>query len=195
MFDYGNIQTGIYTIYPIPNKEIQVYCEMDKGGWTRIMNRIDDGNSFYKISTEFKIGFGEILGNHWLGFNAIRKILSIGQYFVRFEFERDDFQLDFFEIDLFQIAPETSKYRLTLGKLLKTNINTNFLSPSGKSFSTYDSNSNCANEYQAGWWFGNCIDWCSTCTLSKTYNYGHVKILNGVWQPYKKFKILIKIKN
>lgn len=39
---------GIYYIYPDADSEVavKVYCEMTRGGWTRILNRINKNSTF-----------------------------------------------------------------------------------------------------------------------------------------------------
>ena len=66
---FGLQKDGVYTIYPDEVNPITVYCEMNKGGWTRVMNRIENTNFFDKSWAEYKNGFGdfflEIIGLDW----------------------------------------------------------------------------------------------------------------------------------
>ena len=130
----GWVKDGIYTIYPNSIDGIEVYCQLELGGWTRIMNRIDNSPAFYRNWNDYKLGFGDISGNHWLGFNSINKILSNGDFMVRFEFE--DSKVYFFELDLIRIASEDQNYRLTLGKLMNYTIKTAFEVHNAKNFGT-----------------------------------------------------------
>ena len=185
----GNQQDGIYTIYPNSTEGIQVFCEMAKGGWTRIMNRVDITNAFVKGWSDFKTGFGAINGNHWLGFNSINKILSTNNFMVRFEFENS--QLDYFEVDHIKIGSESQNFILTFGQLTKYTILPVFTRINGSIFHTndYNFNQNCDFLYKAGWWFdGNCHHFCSTCPGSNFYN-DDIK-----WRTYNKTKIFIKRK-
>ena len=58
---------GIYEIYADSTTMLRVYCEMFKGGWTRIMNRVDNSLSFNKSLNDYIVGFGPLKQNHWLG--------------------------------------------------------------------------------------------------------------------------------
>ncbi len=60
-------QDGIYEIYADSTTMLRVYCEMFKGGWTRIMNRVDNSLSFNKPLNDYIVGFGPLKQNHWLG--------------------------------------------------------------------------------------------------------------------------------
>lgn len=46
---------GVYYIYPDPDSDqaVKVYCEMMRGGWTRILNRINRSPAFDRYETIF----------------------------------------------------------------------------------------------------------------------------------------------
>ena len=168
---------------------------MAKGGWTRIMNRVDKTNAFNKSWSDYKYGFGDINGNHWLGFNSINKILLTGDFMARFEFENSQFY--YFEVDLIKIGSESQNFILTLGQVTSYTIKTNLAYNNGCEFHTFDHNpgsSNCPIQYQAGWWFNQCYCFCSTC--APLTNEGHFAVnCDGTkWKNFNKFKIFIKRK-
>ena len=194
IYNSGNQTDGIFTIYPNLKEGIQVYCEMTEGGWTRIMNRINsDYNNFLKSWNEFKIGFGDLNGNHWLGFNSINKILSTGDFMVRFEFYNYT-QKYFSELDLIMIAPEDQFFQLTLGKLLNYTIKANYQAHSGQRFCTTDNSRNDYRKGWSGWWYANDCNgfyFCPTCGFFGNFQeYDTKKLLN-----FDKIKILVKKKN
>ena len=194
IFKRGVSQDGVYKIYPNSTEGIQVYCEMGKGGWTRIMNRIDNGTAFDRSWNDFKIGFGDINDNHWLGFNSISRILSIGKIMVRFEFMSQASPLDFFEFDQIMIASESLKYKLTLGTLGNHNIMVDFGYHNGTVFSTRDNDfHSCAWSYKSGWWFNGCHRFSTTAVARSTD--GHLFESGKSWKFYQNFKILLKKKN
>ena len=161
------------------------------------MNRVDNNNAFNKNWSDYKTGFGDINGNHWLGFNSINKILSTGDFVARFEFQNST--LDYFEVDLIKIGSESQKFILTLGQLTNFNIKPDLVSHNRSEFRTNDFNYkfgsiNCPKSYQAGGWFNNCYVFCSTC-VPEIVN-GHFAV-NGdfaKWRRYNKLKIFIKRK-
>ena len=191
IFKRGINQDGVYTIYPNTTDGIQVYCEMAKGGWTRIMNRIDNGTAFNRSWNDFKIGFGDINGNHWLGFNSISKILSLGKLMIRFEFMSQSSPLDFFEFDQIMIASESLKYKMILGTLTNHNIMADFWFNNASNFYTYDNDrSRCAHDYKGGWWHNSCYRW--SLTASPDAPIGHLFESGKSWKFYQNFKILLK---
>lgn len=107
---------GIYNIYL--NEEstpTQVYCEMKKGGWTRILNRINRLNSsFDRVWTEYKDGFGDLLGNHWLGLKAMQQLTYQQQMSLRIEVSSDDKDEEFIEYPSFLIYPEAQRFKMIL---------------------------------------------------------------------------------
>ncbi|CAG2204730.1 unnamed protein product [Mytilus edulis] len=82
-------KSGVFTIYPDESNTMTVYCDMctNGGGWTVIQRRIDDSVDFYKYWNDYKSGFGNVSGNHWLG-NAFAQ--SNGMEFTSRENERDN---------------------------------------------------------------------------------------------------------
>ena len=61
---------GLYKIHKnIDGRTIQVYCDQttDSGGWTVIQKRMDGSENFYRNWTEYKLGFGQLHREHWLG--------------------------------------------------------------------------------------------------------------------------------
>ena len=72
--------SGIYTITPIDNNgDFTVFCDMTNngGGWTVIQRRDGNTTNFYRNWQEYKLGFGELDGNFWLGLERIHQITQI----------------------------------------------------------------------------------------------------------------------
>ena len=131
---------GIYDIYPDnENESIKVFCEMHKGGWTRIMNKIDNSKTaFNKSWNEYTNGFGEINSNNWLGLNYIRQLTNQQQMSIRIEVSNDITDSLMIEYDSFFIGPEKQKFQLTIGKKIFGSLADSFTSHNGMKFSTYD---------------------------------------------------------
>ncbi|KAK3084204.1 hypothetical protein FSP39_009993 [Pinctada imbricata] len=64
-----NSRSGVYTIYPDGTKGYSVYCDMTSqgGGWTVIQRRINGILDYDKTWKEYKDGFGDLIGEHWIG--------------------------------------------------------------------------------------------------------------------------------
>ena len=154
---------GIYDIYPDnENESIKVFCEMHKGGWTRIMNKIDNSKTaFNKSWNEYTNGFGEINSNNWLGLNYIRQLTNQQQMSIRIEVSNDIIDSLMIEYDSFFIGPEKQKFQLTVGKKIFGSLTESFSYHNGMKFSTYDqdndeSPNSCSISSNGGWWFKNC---------------------------------------
>ena len=48
---------------------------MNKGGWTRIVNKVGKTNTFDRPYNEYLVGFGEPQENHWLGLRNMRNLV------------------------------------------------------------------------------------------------------------------------
>ena len=71
---------------------------------------------FYKTWAEYKAGFGEVDGEHWLGNDNIHTLSNnMGKtYELRIDMN-DGLASRYATYDMFTISDETDKYRLTLG--------------------------------------------------------------------------------
>ncbi|XP_031417953.1 microfibril-associated glycoprotein 4-like [Clupea harengus] len=77
IFNSGHVLSGVYTIYPMGHSvPVQAYCDMgcednhDEGRWTVIQRRMDGTVNFYRPWNQYKEGFGNKEGEHWLGQNS-----------------------------------------------------------------------------------------------------------------------------
>lgn len=184
--------------FNVPSKF--VYC--DKGGWTRIMNKINnDHDDFYQNWQSYKDGFGNLLKNHWFGFENLNDLDMLKNYgYLKFEFSNDNEtnQNLFIEFSDFIIKSEEKNYELILGKSFQKSPELPDWSSfyNGVEFSTYDrdnGNLSCPMIWRTGWWFhGNisnmnqCLDMCPMCQNSPYY------LANDTMLNFKLTKILIK---
>ena len=71
--------SGLYNIVPqaviagTATRATVVYCDMSLqgGGWTVIQHRVDDSLDCNRDWMSYKIGFGNLEGNFWLGLDSI----------------------------------------------------------------------------------------------------------------------------
>lgn len=69
--------SGVYLVAPKGETEpFMVFCEMDfqNGGWLTIHNRFTGEQDFYKNWEEYRTGFGNLAGEHWLGLEKIHQL-------------------------------------------------------------------------------------------------------------------------
>ena len=160
---------GIYTINPA-GVAFSVYCEMSKGGYTRILNKVCTcSNAMSQNWASFKSGFGSLTDDHWLGMENIRSILNGNTMQLRWE----DYSstMAYATYTGFSIGPETSNYVLSLGNKIDGILDSSETYASfhnGQPFSTLDRvNNPCVDNYGGGgWWYNNCYNFCPTCSTS-----------------------------
>ncbi len=149
------------------NESIRVFCEMHKGGWTRVMSKINNSmTAFNKSMQEYTNGFGEFESNNWLGLNSLRQLTNQQQMTLRIELSNDIADSYMIEYDSFLIGPASEKFKLMVGKKVSGSLEDKLSYHNGREFSTYDKFStiiHCGRDYNGGWWFGECYDMCLTC--------------------------------
>ncbi|XP_028409028.1 uncharacterized protein LOC114531613 isoform X2 [Dendronephthya gigantea] len=72
----GKTSDGVYMIDPDGRGAFPAFCDQstDGGGWTVFQNRFDGSVDFNRIWDEYKWGFGDSYGEHWLGLEYISRI-------------------------------------------------------------------------------------------------------------------------
>ncbi|XP_021118468.1 angiopoietin-1 isoform X2 [Heterocephalus glaber] len=192
VYQAGFNKSGIYTIYinnmPEPKK---VFCNMDVngGGWTVIQHREDGSLDFQRGWKEYKMGFGNPSGEHWLGNEFIFAITSQRQCTLRIELLDWEGNRAYSQYDRFHIGNEKQNYRLYLKGHSGTAGKQSSLILHGADFSTKDADNDncmckCALMLTGGWWF----DACGPSNLNGMFyaaGQNHGK-LNGIkWHYFK----------
>jgi len=169
----GEYSSGPYEIQVGDGKRpVRVSCDMktDGGGWTVIQRRVDASVSFHnKTWDEYSEGFGDPLGNFWLGLSYLHSILVQGRYVLRIDLEDWEGNRRVAEYDDFLVGGQTCQYKLIkigeycgdAGDSLRYHV--------GMKFSTMDrdNDAKCAKTYKGAWWFNGC----------------HESDLNGEYKP------------
>nr|XP_022343832.1 techylectin-5B-like [Crassostrea virginica] len=162
----GHHRTGVYSIYPQrdPNKPVKVRCEMDLvgGGWTAIQVRNRNNPAVYFNTTwnAYKMGFGDVHGNYWLGNDLIHLLTTKynNSLLIRMKKVNNDTIYEA-HYSSFSISREADGYRLHLGTF-SGSITDAFRAHSaiGNPFSTYDhdNNNKCSSQCASGWWYLSC---------------------------------------
>lgn len=155
--------SGVRLIHPHGAEKARlVFCDMqtDGGGWTVVQRRCDGSQDFYRNWDDYKQGFGEVSGEHWLGNDALHEITSSGNYSLRIDLWDVSGNYKFVEYDHVVVGSEAQRYRLeVLG--YRGNASNALEYHSGMAFSTADrdndfSSTHCAVYYSSGWWYNHC---------------------------------------
>uniref|UniRef100_A0A671SBQ7 Angiopoietin-1-like n=1 Tax=Sinocyclocheilus anshuiensis TaxID=1608454 RepID=A0A671SBQ7_9TELE len=163
LFRAGFNRSGIYTIYISMQDMHKVYCNMESagGGWTVIQLRKDGTLDFHRTWKEYKMGFGSLTEEHWLGNELVYKLTNQRQCTLRLELTDWDGKLAFSQYDKFYLGSEKQNYRLFLKSYSGTAGRQSSLVINGADFSTKDMDNDncickCALMLTGGWWFDAC---------------------------------------
>ncbi|XP_007892227.1 angiopoietin-2a [Callorhinchus milii] len=163
-FKSGLTTNGIYTLF-IPNttQPIKAFCNMESsgGGWTVLQRREDGNMDFHRTWKEYRMGFGDPAGEHWLGNEFVYKLTSQKNYALRIQLRDWEGNEAFSLYDQFYLASEARKYRIHLKGYSGTAGKISSISQLGNDFSTKDSDNDkcicrCSQMTSGGWWFDAC---------------------------------------
>ncbi|XP_062592314.1 uncharacterized protein LOC134253749 [Saccostrea cucullata] len=173
LYDNGNTNSGVYEVYPYStsSRPVRVFCDMGTlhGGWTVIQKRVDGVVSFDRVWSEYKHGFGEPEGNHWIGNDVIHQLTKGRNSSLYVSITLVSGSRLYALYDRFSVSTEADKYKLFLegyleGTLGDSMVDTGYAGKdlSGVYFSTPDRDydrflrGSCAGICKGGWWFNNC---------------------------------------
>uniref|UniRef100_A0ABI7WG52 Tenascin R n=1 Tax=Felis catus TaxID=9685 RepID=A0ABI7WG52_FELCA len=159
----GDTLSGVYTIFLNGelSRKLQVYCDMttDGGGWIVFQRRQNGQTDFFRKWAEYRVGFGNLEDEFWLGLDNIHRITSQGRYELRVDM-RDGQDAAFAYYDKFSVEDGRNLYKLRLGVYNGT-AGDSLSYHQGRPFSTEDRDNdvavtNCAMSYKGAWWYKNC---------------------------------------
>ena len=117
LYKSGSKISSVYTIDPDGSGPFDVYCDQTtaRGGWTVFQKRLDGSVNFYRGWKDYKLGFGNLNGEFWLGLDKINRLTKSGRHRLRVDLEDVTGKTAYAEYDHFAVSSERNKYQLTLG--------------------------------------------------------------------------------
>ncbi|KAH8372134.1 hypothetical protein KR093_010139, partial [Drosophila rubida] len=107
-------------------------------GWTLIQQRIDGSLDFYKTWKEYRDGFGDIKGEHFIGLQNLYLLTNYAQQELYIQLTSFNDEIFYARYSHFVIGNELEKYKLKkLGKM-DGNLANKFFDHLGHKFSTHD---------------------------------------------------------
>ena len=157
---------GIYKIHMNKLKTIQVYCDQksDGGGWTVFQRRFNGDLNFYQPWRTYKIGFGSLQKDFWLGNDNIH-ILTLQSAYpsgaeMRIDLRDWNETVLYAKYDSFLLSNEDSNYTLHV-QGYTGNCGDSLTYHNGMKFSTYDRDNDvdfrsCSKVFRGAWWYKSC---------------------------------------
>ena len=107
----------MYTIKPDNLSAFDVFCDQTTagGGWTVFQKRLDGSVDFYLNWSDYKVGFGDMNGEFWLGLDKIHRLTSDNNNVLRVDLEDFEGNTRFAQYNMFGIMNQNSMYMLNLG--------------------------------------------------------------------------------
>ncbi|XP_008570274.1 PREDICTED: angiopoietin-2 isoform X2 [Galeopterus variegatus] len=164
VFRSGHTTNGIYTLtFPNSTEEIKAYCDMETGGggWTVIQRREDGSVDFQRTWKEYKVGFGNPSGEHWLGNEFVSQLTNQQRYVLKIHLKDWEGNEAYSLYEHFCLSNEELNYRIYLKGLTGTAGKISSISQPGNDFSTKDADNDkcickCSQMLTGGWWFDAC---------------------------------------
>ncbi|KAK3108860.1 hypothetical protein FSP39_017434, partial [Pinctada imbricata] len=122
--------------------------------------RKDGSVNFYRNWADYKYGFGNQLGEYWLGNDALHLLTKDATCTLRVDLETLNGVKGYSKFTNFNISSESGGYRMSYTSYSGT-AGDSFLYHKGIKFSTYDkdndlSSGSCAKSYSGAWWYRSC---------------------------------------
>ncbi|CAG5887955.1 unnamed protein product [Menidia menidia] len=159
LYHNGVRRSGVYTILMFPGTSLPVYCDMETegGGWTVFQRRRDGSVSFNRGWSEYRDGFGEPRGEHWMGNQHLHLLSNQGHYSLRIDMQDWSHVHRHGLYQSFRIDDEENQYRLHISGFSGTVEDSFGWYHDQHGFSTPDTGNICAEISHAGWWFHQCF--------------------------------------
>ena len=112
----GSTTDVVYLVYPDIEEPIKVLCDMttESGGWTVFQRRMDGSVDFYLGWEDYRVGFGNLNGEFWLGNDNLHRLTANSDLMLRVDLVDYDGVRKYAEYTTFSVADADDNYRLTI---------------------------------------------------------------------------------
>ena len=116
IYKSGERKDGVYTIKPDNLPAFDVFCDQTTagGGWTVFQKRLNGSVNFFLNWSDYKVGFGDLNGEFWLGLDKIHRLTSDDNSMLRVDLEDFEGNTAYAEYNKFGVMNETDKYKLII---------------------------------------------------------------------------------
>ncbi|KAL5011835.1 hypothetical protein ScPMuIL_010386, partial [Solemya velum] len=162
--DISGTTSGVYRIKPQGVEEpFSVYCDIqtEGDGWTVFQRRQDGSVDFYQDWASYETGFGDMMGEFWLGNSFIYSITNQGSYELNVAMSDFEGNSAYAHYNVFKVGNASSNYLLTVSGY-SGNAGDSLAYHNNMKFSTHDrdhdrwSDVHCAERCKGGWWYNSC---------------------------------------
>lgn len=174
---------------------MRVFCDQSTngGGWSVLQRRFDGSLDFFRDWNSYKVGFGNLTAEFWLGNDNIHALTSIGSQIL---IELKDFENNTVHgsYGSFHVGNEAEQYVLEVNEFSGTAGDSITVTHNGAQFTTKDRDNDpfhhsCAQRYKGAWWYGH--DHCHDSNLNGEFaNNSHGKGIN--WKSWKGYQYSLK---
>lgn len=198
----GHHRNGIYSV-DLPNfKSIKVFCDMENGGWIVFQRRMNGKVNFYRDWDAYKIGFGEIEKEFWIGNDNLSslttsKLINPKGAELRVDL-RDWSNTNVYAVySKFRVDGEKLNYKLhiggysgTAGDSLSYHDNMQFSAPDKDN--DVQLHGECSKKNRGPWWHKDCHESNLNGEYLKSNKRNKPSARNVIWYSFKGYKYSLK---
>ncbi|CAG9771135.1 unnamed protein product [Ceutorhynchus assimilis] len=157
--------SSIYLIQPTLSKDqFWVHCDMTgkNGGWVTIHHRSLGEEDFYRDWHDYKVGFGNVAGDYWLGLEYIHQLTGNQINELLIQLVDVDGVEKYARYSHFSIGSEEQGYALKVLNGYTGTAGDSLMYHAGSKFSTKDKDQDswgegsCAQSHGGAWWYKSC---------------------------------------
>ncbi|KAF0040105.1 hypothetical protein F2P81_008340 [Scophthalmus maximus] len=142
---------GVYTIFPAG----------DRSGVKAFHRRMDGTVNFYRPWDQYKIGFGEASGEHWLGLDNLHYLTGERKHELLVNMEDFEGNKRFALYSTFSVGSECEGFNLSVSGFKAGDAGDAMSSHNGMKFSTLDRDQDtwpehCARKFLGAFWYAAC---------------------------------------